>query len=468
MNQLLNKYNFLFLFLFIISFGLIVKQNYPYWDDYVLFNQSYETLYPLYHDHGTHYFGITYLICFINAIVHNILWIRILNFALFIGTAYMFCRILKEFFQFKKESLYIIFCLFIFLPFFQIRSSYNVLVYNLCFLLFAIATYLYFKKHFKLALCFFMIAFITNSFIPLFIFVFFLVHGLQFYKQLLHLIIVPVFWLYKIYIAHSNGVFALEAYNKVGLKSIRKAMFSMDNVLKDGYINFKNYFLSIDTPQWYIIPCLFIIIIIVLFKYKISIQFSWQRRMIFMLGAIFLIFLGIFPYAIVSKMPSGLFYESRFQMLLSIGFSLFIFSLYELFYFCLPWLANIFFSALIALFVFFNYSFQKDLLINSMEQIRVFEYVQKHFKDNQSLLLKINSVSPIFYDIHVWRIYEYGAYCKLHNFKQNKIVYYNTVLTLEEIEANKKINYYFVNDFNTKDYTIDSINVNFARTKLYF
>ena len=463
-----NKKNILWSLLLIIPFFIsnyyVFRQNGLLWDDWVNFNQSFETLYSIYFFQGGHFYGLTHFFSFLNSISDTVLVFRVLNLSIFTITGYYFYKTLQEQ-GMDSRSCFLICLIFLLLPFDSIRSFYNVLVYNLCLMLFTIGVYHYLNQKTIKALILIFISFITNSFLFFFPVVFMIINGKKSFARVHHLLIIPVFYSYKKYVAYSRGQYADINYNNITYEGLKNGILEFRFFFTNLFESYKPYFLTkIENENLFFFFFLFLFIFCLVWIVKVANRYSYKYLLAGIGASLLLIFAGYFPYAAVKKYPIQLFYESRHQLLLNFGFSLLIFFLFRLIYQKSRIIATIIISAVLTLFIFLNYNFQKDIYINSKTQIDYFSYFENKYNDDSSVLIVMKPITSYANTMYNWRIYEYGAYLNKKKKKLNKIIIPNKVLSRTQIEKYKKYGYLFISDFDVNNFKADTVEITIPET----
>lgn len=451
--------------LIILSYGWCLSINYPLWDDWVVFNQDWNIIKSQFQGNGFHYFGLTLLHKSINNVFGSIVFVRILNLIVFVLTGYIFRLILRKHFDFDDRSSDLVFLFFIILPFNTIKSFQIVLPYNLCFMFFVLGCYKYLQKKIYMAILFFIFSFITNSFLFIFFPIFLILNKFKLnVKNVFYLTLPILFFIGKNYLIKVDGLYEKVQYNKITIHGLIYGFLGIPKTIKNLLRNIYYYFNEYNSFYELFVVLLVVSLLSYFFIRKndsINNEFRNNILLLFLISIILLIS-GIYPYCVVHKSPENLFYESRHQLIMPLGASLLVFSIYSYIYNRSKRIANFILGILIVISVSMNYCFQKELYINSKAQLKTFKKIETEiYNPSKSIYLKINYLNS-HYESLSWRVYELGSYLNFKNKKQNVYIYGSVLPSENEIQFIKQNKYMFLKDFDDKNVVFDSLTVNYA------
>ena len=340
--------------LMLISYFPMLFNNGVYWDDWVLYNSSFEQLKS--HFYGNGIWHWTYMHNFLLTIggEYSPLLYHILSFFLFYLGFVFLTLIIRSLNIRNKNLLYVASLGILVLPFFDAKTTMICFPYTIHTTLFLAATYLLLisiqtkkvgLRIFSLVLFFF--SFHVQSLVVFYVFPLLLVvffsefktdHtnylSISYYfskiKSQLDFFFLPVlFFVYKHFFLQPSGLYAEIGYNEITLIGLLKAPF-MTLI----FIAYQFYGILIEIKEKVFSDlfgvvfflCLGFILFIVIkkfFRLNISVLENREKLFLFLTGFI-LLFLAIFPYAVVGKMPSFMGYATRHQVLIPFGFSLIV------------------------------------------------------------------------------------------------------------------------------------------------
>lgn len=318
-------------------------------DDWVIFNNSVAGVKDLFAGVGLWNTGIGHLHLYISGLAHSVLLYRLIIFGAYLLASLLFYKALTFFDFFNNTQRLVLALIFVALPFNSARITINCLHYAICFPVFLLA-YVLFLQHLKnasailqrcLALVFFFISFITNSFV-----IFYLVVPLTilfqhyqpgvpllfYYKPLrknADFILVPVvFVLLRSFWLKPEGLYKDSAYNSINIFRIIKTPFNLFKSFSESIFGLS----KIVPPDFYfwIVP-LGLIVYYGTVKQLSADQLNGVNNKKMTYAGLFLFLLGALPYCLVDKYPSfyGL-YDSRHQLLLGFGASLLFLSAFNM------------------------------------------------------------------------------------------------------------------------------------------
>ncbi|WP_419767379.1 hypothetical protein [Arcobacter sp.] len=342
MNFLLSdKKSMLILFIIYLVTNSFFLLNYNgiYWDDWGLHNQEYSTIENMYVS-VSGYLG--YLNIFIQDLFFNInggiFLSRLLTFVLFFLNAVMFIEILKKFQIISEIERFFIVIFFLIAPLNSAKIAVinfpaELRVFIFFFSFYLLSKYLFIdsrKLYLRIVILFlFIISFTLPSLLVFYalvlIYIFYNLYDIKltvlknfilFIKTNIDFIFLPIiFYVVKLIYCMPTGIY--QGYNKINIENI----LNLDNY----YHTFLWSFIEPINLSMQNISSLIIVAFVVLLL--LSNAFSRQnndmnKKDIYLLTFGFIVFfLGAFAYLAVGKIPTLNDWESRFQVLLPIGFS---------------------------------------------------------------------------------------------------------------------------------------------------
>jgi len=303
------------------NYYFLLKNNRPYWDDWILINSNKKNLFLTSSQAGSvfdfyGYFHST-LVPFGPGVYH------ILTFILFYLSGLMFKEVLNQRFQ-NKSIVILSTILYLILPFNYARICMIDAPYSLCNFLFLFAWANMYKFR-RTSLMAFFLSFIMNSLLLLYIIplsemskhykVF--KKGSDSARKIVVPLIMPIifiifdFFIYRPSGSYSryNENFGLSEIPSILIKAISGSIFLLNEI--------KIEILIVVTLLMY-----------TMFKLAGFSQLEWQylksNEVLQIKMAIKLILFGAFPYLLLQKIPSFDSWESRHQILLPLGISIMI------------------------------------------------------------------------------------------------------------------------------------------------
>ncbi len=485
MNSIFNKKPFLSiaLFYFFGNFTLLIN-NGIYWDDWTIFGSSFKTLMIQFNGNGIPFFG--YLHSFLLQSKYAIINYHALTFILQLSTGYVLWRIFKLL-KVSHTFSYWIVLLFTITPYYAAKNTLICFPYTVTNFLFFLAS-LWMLIAIKnksiiyriMSLFLFLLSFLTNSFVVFYIVPYLilyissneiLINKISFkeiknqiklkelFKTIDFLSLPFVFFIIKLIFFQTSGLYAETKYNELKFSSILKIPNYLIKTIQESFFGlFSNSFSVIynNIGFMYLIIILFFIV-----KYffkrinfnKNNSQNSKPNRFIIIGFILFL--LATLPYGLVGKIPSFQGYETRHQLLLPIGISLFIVGLtYKIFK--KDYFNNIMFS-ITTLFIIFTLSQNFQYLKGWLKQESFYMNIKtnKKIKDNNSFIVldytkELNATSRdlAFYNLNGIAKKAFGTQTRFLCEHDEYILRFNQWEMLFE-EAEK---------FNLKDYKLSEPN----------
>ncbi|MFT7003440.1 MAG: hypothetical protein ACJAWW_000787 [Sulfurimonas sp.] len=409
---------------FYILFGLYFLSNAffilniegVYWDGWVAFKQTDETITLLFQQiqHGIK--GDFFLL--LSHIGNGIISFRIFVFVAIFTIGILLYLILQNIKELDKNALFFITLIFIVIPVNSAKISISVIPFLFPVLLFYIAFYLlsvYLKKPSiqlrLIVLIVFFTSFSTNSILVFYFSIFFYIYYFKFnfshtkYISKIKIIIIKywdfillpfIYFIYKSIYLKPTGLY--EGYNSISISNVL-------NAIKILFLNVDNSFIQVIYKSIYSTSAAWIYIFILLFfivRKRNDILITEKNNIFFFVGIV-LFFLAIFPYAMVSKNAEFESWNSRFQILTPLGLSFILYfgliSLKKLSYFNNKVLLIIIWL-LIFSFVSKNISFQYEALKDHFYSVSIGENIRdnQQIKENTTFIVNNNLTDSYLYN----------------------------------------------------------------------
>ncbi|WP_157351566.1 hypothetical protein [Aliarcobacter butzleri] len=317
-----------------MNIPLLININGIYWDDWTLYNHSFEAIHSQFSQNSgnagiiwssMHYFLINYF---------GVVSYRVLTFGLLFLSGWFVFKILSNTSLFSKKDAFYLTIFFLLAPLYVSKVALINFWTTIASFIFYFSFYLLSKWYDKelnifkrvVVLSLFFISFFINSILVFYaivlIYIFYVEYSLDksilkntvsFIKKNTDFILLPIaFYIVKSIYFVPFGLY--ESYNNINIYNILNLDFY--------YLVFINNFIE---PIKFSIPNIFFYIIIL--SLSLSILFFRQNNQVskkniyFLLLGIIIFYLGAFAYISVNKIPANYNWSSRFQVLLPLGFS---------------------------------------------------------------------------------------------------------------------------------------------------
>lgn len=456
-----------------ISYFTIFLIATPLWDDYTLTGSTFEELKLLFADVGFYNIGVAHFHYFLNLLNgDSVFYSRLISFVGLISLSVLFYLILDKLNQNTIQKITLS-SLFILLPFFGACFTQIILPYIICFNLFLISIIClinYIERqaiiHFVLFFIFSFLSFITNSFIffiiPVLILIWLLMKKeIKFNRNFIFILFgtfgfIILFMLFKHFFMQVNVKSSYVDYNKITLRGLlisgpKKTLLQIPNSI----LNLIYFGWDIIRNQANFILSFLLAIPFYLFIRKIEWnKLSFKYFLIAIISSIILMFSAIYPYAVVDKVNNSFYeYNSRFDMLLIIGMSIFL-STIILFLFSNQIIGKVVLSFLFSvmfvckLSVFINFYYQSKL------QTGFYDLYLSKLDSNQSYLIHEKNKHLVN-----WRFYEIGGILRGHQATENVLYTYANSNYFSNDTINKLLvqkiiqtNHFALKDFNLNNF----------------
>lgn len=339
LNKLLKSKDLYILFaLYLIAnVFLLINIDGLYWDDWVAYKQTNETMKIFFSEiqHGIKGDFFLFLSQFGNSIYPFRLFIFFATFLMGIFV-YLILSTIKEL---DKQTVFFITLFFLIIPVNSTKILISIAPFTFPVFIFYFTFYLltlYVKYNSfllrLLILALFFISFSTNSVLVFYFSIFLYLYYIHFnfandrlldklkflLKQYWDFLLLPfVYFIYKMVYLKPYGLY--EGYNGLSLGSFLKAPILIFQSFYTSLIQ------SIDDSFIFIGTMSSIVLLYVLYKvfrrYTTEIKFENISEKIFLFAGIVMFILAVFPYCMVGKLPSSIAFDSRFELLTPIGIS---------------------------------------------------------------------------------------------------------------------------------------------------
>ena len=402
-----------------------------FWDDWTFYHNSEAgTMAPFY---GNGFWIWGHFHFYLNHFPKPVLLYRVLHLMSFAATFISFFWLLSQLKPFKNAAFSVA-LLAIWLPFNPVRHTMMVLTNSLCLAFFSVGLVLVYSSLLQqkvglrwLGLLLILPSFTLNSLLPFYVIVVGLLviyhEQLPLSKLLLFstiwrliakykdLVALPlVYALIKYQYFRPTGVYSQTQYNAISWKTILYLPVSMFSSLRESFLGLPREWLdTLASPIGVAVAAIaFFALRKVVFAAPKN-NISESNRLITIGFLIFL--LGLFPYALVNKIPSFQAYDGRHQILLAFGGSLFIVGAIEKMTTNLV-LYRLIFSGIVALSLSTTLRFQLSSQRQAFEQTAIIEQLKtnRFVKDNHYFQVVHNTHETGGNKIDYLRFYEYSSF----------------------------------------------------------
>lgn len=387
-------------FSFMSQVLVLTNYNGIYWDDWVLFSHSSETINNMFLM-AAGYSGWYATFLHVVLLKVGIFSYRLIFVIMNVALSYFLYKILSEFKWLSKLDKLFICLLVSFIPYFEVGHYLINLPYTLNYCLFFFAFYLYtvWKNDLNRVQCFiiltiFFISFLINSLVSYYaiflLYLFWLGYKnnesfwynvkIYFLSNYLFLVLPLFFAGIKFYFFVPNGLYV--GYNNIGLNGdffinlhsqvVKLISINIIELYSQAYDLFVGFW-------WLIFPLslfgvFFINVDVNKTPIKLYIAFS-------LLGFLFFI-LGAFPYIVVDKMPVMSGPNSRFQLLLPLGLSLFIYSTLSIVFY---WVSNKIKELILIIILILFFILKVDSVVKYQLDWFYQQAIVEEFKNNDNI-----------------------------------------------------------------------------------
>lgn len=482
-----NKKVFLILFsiYFLVNIPMLLNFKGVYWDDWTLVSQSIETLNRTFFD-AVGYSG--YVVSYLHYFMINELGIysyRLFTFVLLFLSGWFVFKILSTISMFSLQDRFFITILFLTAPLFSAKIALIDFPYTFFSFLFFLAFLILSSYIYRLnllvriiVLIIFFFSFFVNSLLVFYALVLlyvyykiydtklnFVKNSILFIQTKIDFILLPIlFFVVKSIWFVSSGAHGSD-YNKISILS----MLNPTKYLFSFYFSFIEPIIISISNKNLVFFILFIIVVFIIFRKKsILIRndvVDLKLNLVLLVLGTLIFILGSMPYIAVGKIPTLNDWDSRFQLLLPLGFAMVLF--YGLKFIVRTEILNHLIIIFIFLFSFFHIKEQIKYNIDWFYQQSVIENFRynEDIKNNTTFVVE-NMVHDKFAKNRVFRFYELNGMSK-KAFNDDKRLFVNDKI---ELDLYNKYKYYDEYNFSSWIYDepkklIISKNSNFENLK---
>lgn len=344
----------LFIIYLLSYFLLLLNTNALYWDDWVLYHQSFVELQSMFRQLTGNIPFLEYFYYYMGLLGNGVLSFRIAVFICYFLSGLFLYLILLDIKYFSKKSAFYISLIFLILPVNSAKVALSVAPYGFfnCMFFFAFWLLTLYHNHFhnlflrvSILICFFISFYVSSHLvfyaIPLMYLlykitisnnnknVFFNIKSLC-YKYPDFLCIPILFWFIKNRYFAPYGLY--KNYNHVNLGYVKT------NFISNLYITIKSAFFEPLVQSFKVSGRFFLLFVLMYLVIALILRdrektpkdtHQVQTKKLFVMG--FLggvgLFLAIFPYNVVGKIPGLYNFESRHMLLIPLGMALIIYAL---------------------------------------------------------------------------------------------------------------------------------------------
>lgn len=474
MNFLQNdrKTIFVMLAIYLITNSFfLLNYNGLYWDDWTLFNNSFEAINSQFMENSG-FTGILFSSLHFSLLEVGVFSYRALTVVLLFISGVFVYKVLQKLDFFSKEDIFFITIFFLLAPLYSAKIALIDFPYTFFSTFFFFAFYLLSnnignlrrpKRIIILSLLF--ISFVVNSLLVFYVlilmYMFYKLYNqeLILYKNItnfirtkLDFILLPVvFYIVKsIYFAPSN---LYTGYNSISLANLIKMPFTFAYTLYSSFSKpIELSFSSEAISFWFFLIVAFLAI--VHFTKKVSLvdyKVSYDQRL-FVLG-LMIFFFGAFAYLAVGKIPSTSDWNSRHQLLLPLGFSFILYfglkNIFRIFHFNNISKSFVLFVLIFA-FIGFHIKDGIDYSIDWKYQQSIIENLKKSkiINENSTFIVTTNLGERLAKNRR-FRAYELNGMSKMALGCEDKLF----VMKEREIEEYKKYRNYKQYNFSDWNYS---------------
>ncbi len=433
-----------FIAAYLVGNFLIIINSGVFWDDWTLFNMSFEGMKQQFTGNGF-VFG-AYIHYFLNKLPAAPIVYHSLVVVLQILTILWLWEILKLL-NLRNKFFFWTVLLFASVPFFSAKITMICLPYVIGSFFFASATW--FMQKYILntkiiyrvgALVLFFLSFFVNSFLFFYILPFSMLfiqkNNIKLetipqiwktfkssvtFKNLIRIIdfiLLPfIFWTFKTLFLSPSGLYVQGNYNKITiggfilspfktLQSILESVMKLPEVLSEAVLNY-----------YMIVPAflLFVLIYFLAIKNKTKDQKPSIPYWLLLAISFILVILAVYPYAIIGKVPVFYSYADRHQLLLPLGVAMLIVSL--IYILIKEKYRALILSLVLTSFIVTNVYFNLQYIHRWIKNEALISYFEKSDFNNETVVVEDNTASD---DLHHrdLRFYELCGMSKLAKGKQ--------------------------------------------------
>lgn len=323
------------------AFGLSLFNSGIYWDDWVLYNQSPSSVIEMFTQAlGAAGYIVAYIHLGLLSLPGSVFFYRLLTFIFFLFAGIFLYRILHDIPEIDYKDRFFIVLLFLLLPFNSARTALICFIYSFCYFSFFFAFFLFVKYRANRfarisSLLLFSFSFFTNSIVFFYmVFLLFILYKkerekayslvsiLNTVRSHLDYFIAPIiFWIIKSLFFRASALYA--DYNIVTVSTLFGLPYDiMIKVLGASLLDLLN--MSFIKAA-HVLLILFLMLLSSAISTGESALKSPKNGSQFILFGLFSLAVAVFPYIAVGKEPSFADWSSRYQLLMPLGASFFLY-----------------------------------------------------------------------------------------------------------------------------------------------
>lgn len=386
--------------------GVLLILNAIYWDDWILYRASKETIYSIFRQTGSMFNWVGILHFYFQ---QSGLWLyRILNFILMYFSGLLLFAIATRTRLFTRKQCFLLVIMFLTLPLNFARVANINFPYILCYFSFFLAWY-FVDSNPKTSLVLFFFSFNTNS-----ILIFYAIpmaeilyrhhffrgnsNQINSIRNYLLLFFLPlIFYFIKTYFFPPTGLY--QGYNQHF--NFSKIPWTIAKQLDDFHTISFNVFLLIP-----IFPLAAVFVKWLGTQYQNQ-DYQFQKSTVFISIGIISLILACFPYWALSYIPTFFEWTSRHQLLMPLGFSLLLLGIVTVFP---KRLADNLIAAIISSSICYGIDVYFKFYVDWEKQLKIVSLLQANNTIRNSSLIIFNDRSNIENGLHRnYRFYEWNG-----------------------------------------------------------
>ncbi len=433
---------------YFISNFLILINGGVFWDDWTLFNMSFDGLKQQFYGNGL-YFG-AYLHYALNQLPYSPFVYHFLVFVFQIFTALLLWDIFKQLNIGNKFYFWIV-LLFASSPFFSSKITMICLPYVIGTLLFTLAVWFMNKNIVKYNIIFrisslvlFFLSFFVSSLLVFYMLpfsiLFIKINDIKFdatsiwlsIKSLFKLkniirvadyLLLPfVFWIFKNYFFPPSGLYAQDGYNKITIEGFKYSRINTLEGIYESIIKLPSVLYDAVVNYYMFLPALIIFALLYFcsVKYKIKDDKPMLSYFFVLVISLFLIIIAIYPYTLIGKIPVFYSYSDRHQLLLPLGVCMLVVSL--VYIFIQEERKSFVLSFILTLFIVTNIYFNLQYIHKWIKNEAIVSYFENNDFDNETIVVEDNTALSDGLNYRDLRFYEFCGMSKLASGKQTNFI----------------------------------------------
>lgn len=427
----------IYFIIYFFSYALILLNlDFIYWDDWTLVQQTKEDLIAIFIEAGNpltgwvHYFILSFF---------GVYFYKVLVFICYFISGVLLNDILKNIKFLDYSGRVFIVAVFLVLPVNYSRIALITIIYTFCYLSFYLGFFVFSKyleeprkislRFFALVLFFF--SFQTNSFLVFYLLVF--IYALYmfwngevktFFRKILSLfdfwVLPMIFLIIKSFLLTPQGHHA--SYYSITKEGLENGLIGACTIFGRYYNELLSLSDSLDMYFFFVL-LLLSLFLFVFIKKVVTIRaynISFIPLTAFFLLGIFLSYLAMYPYMVIRLSPSFFDWDNRHMLLLPLGISICLYSIFAL---CRTrkYLGISFFISILAFCCTANIEIYYNFIVDGIKQDAILQKMKYSdiIRDNNEFLIYDETKD---YDAlkRTYRFYEYGGMLDKIYGNQNK------------------------------------------------